>query len=650
MSLLLSVPMASGRTSGMADTSRTYRIREMVVTGLRTSPAWQAGRARHLSPEDLEARHWPSLGSIADEIPGALLREYGGGGALQTISLRGMGAEHTMVLLDGVPMNSAQTGITDFRLLPTDAVTSVEASGGGNSALLGSSAIGGVIDMVTVPADGPDHTLVELSAGSFGTGKRLVGTQFTPASDIVLDLGFSKGESAGRYSFDESLYGRPGPAIRTNMDYSDRLVFVSGRWNPPGGFRSTFSASTRWLDRGTPGPFALESNQGLARQSDEMTIVSGSVESTLNERLGIGATGYFQNSYEHFADASGPFPADNYYRNVAAGVRPIMTFLLDPALTVSAGAEVGTASANGNALSDLRQRTGRSLFMSTEFRVHVISLEESITPSVRYDDFGEAGSAWSPRLAAAVRWGSEEDGASVRGTASVGRDFRVPTLNELWYAGAGGYGNPALVPERSFSAEAGLSALFPGGHEVAATYYSVTTRDRIVWMPAGSALVWTPENVARTHSTGVELACRASIPSLRAGVEVNYTVLNARNLGGGEAGDPEAGKQLITVPLETGRAALRVDVPLAGGIARRLRCSLEDTYLGIRYTTPDNSASLPSHHLVRGSVSVSLDGLGLGWQLRYDVGNLADLTYEVMPRYPMPPRNHLLTISLKKTY
>ncbi len=102
------------------------------------------------------------------EIPGARSRRLGFVGAPTTLSLRGANAEHTAVLLDTIPLGSADGATFDLSNFPVAIVGRVEAYRGGVPFELGVSPIGGAIRLIPrVPAENEGR--ISLSGGSFGT-------------------------------------------------------------------------------------------------------------------------------------------------------------------------------------------------------------------------------------------------------------------------------------------------------------------------------------------------------------------------------------------------------------------------------------------------------------------------------------------------
>src|ERR1041385_681593 len=117
------------------DSIKTYPLDEVVITATKSplNISVAPSRVYQIDRQTIEGLNGSSVGEIIGVRSGVFTREYGVGGSLQTMSFRGMGAEQTLVLLDGVPINNVQTGLTDLRLISLDYVEQIEIVRGGNS-------------------------------------------------------------------------------------------------------------------------------------------------------------------------------------------------------------------------------------------------------------------------------------------------------------------------------------------------------------------------------------------------------------------------------------------------------------------------------------------------------------------------------------
>ena len=181
LSLLLAVPLLASAEDGQRADTLSQSLREVVVTGSR-----ETADVRHLPAtvtvvgrEELAERHQPAvLATLSDLVPGLFVTARGmmgygvSNGAAGGISMRGLsgGTGQMMVLIDGHPQYNGIYGHPVADAYQTMMAERVEVLRGPASMLYGSSAMGGVVNIVTrgKREDGV-RTEVSLGAGSWGT-------------------------------------------------------------------------------------------------------------------------------------------------------------------------------------------------------------------------------------------------------------------------------------------------------------------------------------------------------------------------------------------------------------------------------------------------------------------------------------------------
>lgn len=146
---------------------------ELFVTANRTPTAIQrTGSAiTVLRAEEIQKTHPGSLVDALRFVPGLDLSETGGPGGTTSVRIRGMNAGQTLVLIDGVRVNDASSasGEFDFAGIPGGLVERIEVLRGPQSALYGSDAMGGVINIITRRGRGPFKAFGQIEGGSYGT-------------------------------------------------------------------------------------------------------------------------------------------------------------------------------------------------------------------------------------------------------------------------------------------------------------------------------------------------------------------------------------------------------------------------------------------------------------------------------------------------
>ena len=169
-----------------------------------------------LTADMLAVRDAPFLADQLRVVPGLAVSRSGAIAGLTQVRMRGAEANHTLVLLDGIEISDPTTGETDFGLFSGLSPARIEVARGEQSALYGSDAIGGVINLVTGGREGPSG---HLEAGSFGTLRldAAYGTQFDRGTaqfvfaDVIsdgVDTSGRDGEKDGYQNYSGLVSGR----------------------------------------------------------------------------------------------------------------------------------------------------------------------------------------------------------------------------------------------------------------------------------------------------------------------------------------------------------------------------------------------------------------------------------------------------------
>jgi len=231
--------------------------------------------------------------------------------------------------------------------------------------------------------------------------------------------------------------------------------------------------------------------------------------------------------------------------------------------------------------------------------------------------------------------------------AVAGRNFRIPTFNELYYAGGGGFGNPALRSERSAGGDAGVDLSFQafGRHTLDATVFAVRVRDRIVWAPAGGATV-TPKNLRTVESSGVEVTYVWEPTRTPLAVRVGYAFTQARKTSADYPGDPNVNTLLTYVPEETAHATVQFTQKYATGQVAGAGGALRLRYVSHRYVTEDNEMFLPSYTCVDLALTSDWRMTPFVVEAGIEFTNLTNTQYEVVLGYPAPSRAFRVTLGV----
>ncbi|WP_251980708.1 TonB-dependent receptor, partial [Salinibacter ruber] len=176
---------------------------------------------------------------------------------------------------------------------------------------------------------------------------------------------------------------------------------------------------------------------------------------------------------------------------------------------------------------------------------------------------------------------------------------------------------------------------------VEATAFATRLTDKIVWRPSyvsNGVQVWSPSNVSRVHSRGLELSVRGR-RQLRSNLSLSggsyFTHTDAENRANPDS--PAYGAQLPYVPRQTWKLWGRAEW-------RGLSVSATGRLVGPRFYSADESKSLAPYQAVdvRAAYEWAFDAGRLA--LEAQVKNVLDRRYEIVRLYPMPPRHATLRL------
>lgn len=380
-----------------------------------------------IDKDELEARQVDTLSEAVATVPGLAIPQAGSPGQQTSLFLRGAESEQTLLLWNGIPLNDPYFGAVNWQFVPTDGVERIEVARGPFSALYGSSALGGVIQVFTGSRQGGTLTL-EGGENGYYRGGIAAGTDVGPVRlDVTGHLRRGDGELPNDFFDSEELLARglwtvrPGVSVgllaRVN-DSETGIPLVSGQPNLQGGIA--------WEERELAIPFVAD-------------LGIWEVEAQLSQTR-------FDQAYRDPDDPFGFTASDTESEGLRG--RAVATWRRDENLWIAFGSEaerldVTNTSTFGTNLDGAHQRTW-AVFGQGSWGRGPVRLDLGL----RRDDNDVYGSETSLRTGLVL-----DAGAGVRLRASYGEAFRAPSLGELFFPFSG---NPDLQPETGESVEVGI--------------------------------------------------------------------------------------------------------------------------------------------------------------------------------------------------
>ncbi|WP_110667214.1 ligand-gated channel protein [Salinicola halophilus] len=461
----------------LAETSTTAETMVVTAAGYAQQVVDAPASISVLTREELEGHKYRDVTDALRTVPGVIVTGGGAGDNGADISIRGMPAEYTLILVDGRRQSTRETrpngsaGFEQDWLPPLQAIERIEVIRGPMSTLYGSDAIGGVINVITRKVTGDWHGNVQVDAtiqedSDSGNEQQ---TQFYVAGPLKEDLlGL---QVSGRYSTREEDEFANGYEERDLKNATARLALT-----PDENHDFTFEAGRTEQNRSS-----------TLGKSVSPTGCRGPCDATdddfTREHFAVTHTGHgdigTSDSYVQRENARND-SRDMEISNTVADTRLTMPFASN-ILTVGATYEKeALEDSTSNQLPTNISKIDAyqwALFVESEW---FLTTDFSLTGGLRVDDNENFGSHVSPRLYGvwnpASRW-------TIKGGVSSG--YRSPSLREItpgWgQVSRGGniYGNPDLEPETSLNQELGVIYTAPSGLTAGATIFHNDFDDKI---------------------------------------------------------------------------------------------------------------------------------------------------------------------------
>ena len=432
--------------------------------------------------EDIASSGHTDLPGLLAGAAGIDLVRNGGAGGLTATFMRGAEARQVLVLVDGVRIDSATSGTARLENLVLDQVERVEVVRGNVSALYGSAAVGGVVQIFTRRGEGPPRGNAAIGVGSRGEERASFGSSGVFGVDGATDysLQASRHRTDGKSAIDTRLLPDADPD-RDGFRNTSLTGSIGHRLSSRHriGARAYWSESRVELDDSfMVGPAAV------VQQESRLTVASAWWEArpTARWRSTLRASIADERSLSRY-ESGGEDPFDTRrneveWRNELA---------LGPGTASLGLASIHERIATGIDY-DRHRRRSHSAFAAYALKRGPHQAEAA----VRYDDFSDVGDATTGSLGYGY---AIDDRWKVLGRVATA--FNAPTFNQLFYPG---FSNPGLDPERARSIELGVQ------YERDAVLLRATAfRTRYTDMIDSPPPDFLPANVASAQVQGLEL-------------------------------------------------------------------------------------------------------------------------------------------------
>jgi vitamin B12 transporter len=544
-----------------------------------------------LTRSDIENSQAIDVSDLLAQQVGIDVVRAGGSGAQNSLFMRGGNSNHTLILIDGVRVNSATQGLFDFAHLPLANIERIEIVRGPRAAFWGSDAISGVIQIFT---RAPKKLSVDLGLGSY---QRIGG-----------NLGFGIGDEdnnfgiiAGMDSTDGFSATNPGNVWSYDPDndgYDNRRIGLNAQ-------AKLGSQTLKFSGIATQGE--VEFDQGLTDADNHSWSagLSGRLAESWSHALTLGQ------AYEKLDT---PAYASTYgsTRNSIDWAHAVK---INPAAQLGFGVnwsqEKGYSNGwSGPEFNETRRNAGVFAVLDARLDAHSFEL------ATRFDDNDQYGT----QLTSSAGWSWQIDQQN-RVRASWGQGFRAPNFNELYYPGFYGSfaGNPELKPEQSSSFELGYIVNLGEKMNAEFSAYQSDVEELISFTGTNNEA----ENISQARIKGLEAELRGLHGDWQWRVQGTWT----------DAVNQDTGQALLRRPEWKGLAGLNYQFSGQATVGAELTAYSD---------RPDFGASLPGYGRLDLTASWPISK---AWRVEGRLENVLDKDYQLIDGYNTPDRSFFVRIS-----
>ena len=665
ISIILGVcfPLAG---QAQADTVRAYALPEVTVTDShRIREVRSVAPVQSLSREELEHQHALQLSDAVKRFSGVTVKDYGGVGGLKTVSVRSLGAQHTVIGYDGIAITDCQTGQIDLGRFSLENVSRVALSNGQDDNIFQPArffASAGVLHIETLApefeAEERTHLRAKVKAGSWGLANPSLRLEQKLGRKWALTGDAEWMSSDGHYPF-TLYYGDEDDVSSREKRQNTKVQSLRAE----AGLYGLFSDREQWRlkayyyqsSRGLPAATTYYYNHSNQHLWDKNAFVQSNYRKEFNRRFALRLAGKWNWSYQRYLNpdykgSTGQTESNYYQQEYYLSASALWRALDNLSFSLATDGSVNRMNAD---LRDFAKPVRYSWLtaLAGKYVTSWMTLSASVLATWVHEDVAQGNSAGMHRKLSPYAGVSFKpfSGEEFHVRFFYKDIFRLPSFNDLYY---GQTGNIDLKPENARQLNVGLT--YTKRLCEAVPYLTLTTdayvnrvTDKIVAIPTKNLFVWSMVNLGKVDIKGIDVTGSLGI-RLHEGYSLNlsgnYTYQRALDVTNPDPSITE-GKtykhQIAYTPRVSGSGQAVLEMPWA-------ELSYAVLFSGKRYMLGQNIAEnrLPGYtdHSVSARREFRLRDVSAS--VAVEVLNVADKNYEIVKNFPMPGRSFRVTVGI----
>ena len=480
---------------------KTQELDSIVINSTRISlPFKKNSRTINIiTAKDIKNSAATNVADLLQQVTGVDVRRRGTGGGQSDLYIRGGGFDQTLLLIDGIKMDDAQTGHhTMNAALPIEVIERIEIIKGPAARIFGQNAFTGAINIVTKKRLN-NKVSINVEAGSFGqlNGSVTLGKE-TENSSIIAHVGALTSDG-----------------YRNNSDYNNQNYFLKGIFNKK---KQPIEVIATFFDKKFGAENFYTTNVTFNEYEETQNSLLGVSTTFKSNKFNVTPRIYWRRGQDMFLlRRDDPGFYRNFHITNKIGVETNASYTSDIGIT-GFGVDFSRFSIQSNNLGE-RVRTMANFFLEHRFKLGSFD----ITPGIAATYFSDFKFNAFPGLDIGVQISDK-----VRLYGNVGYTFRAPTFTDLYYSDPATSGNPNLEPEKAFAQEIGLKYSddkFSGSLAI----FNRDSEDLIDYVRQNTSVnIFTAANIAEVSTQGIEFesAYNFKMNNYNQTITFGYTYLN----------------------------------------------------------------------------------------------------------------------------
>ena len=443
--------------------------------------------------EDIDRLQPDSVTDLLRRVPGVQVAQTGGRGSLPGVYIRGTQSAQSLVLVDGQRIGNSTSGDSNLQHINIEQVERVEVLRGSRSAIYGSDAIGGVIQIFT--RRGGEQGLqprLHMGFGSHQTWERSLGlsggderTRFNLGTSLDETAGINRTRESYPSDGDHDEYRNKSLSLSLSHALTDDIEIGANVLDNRG--KNAFDNPFGRFD-----PATFESLQQQPYSEFDVSSVSSYLDARVNDlwktRLEFGHSENREKTLDKLSDERSVF---NTYRDSLTWQNDLT---LNEHNSLILGGDWYEDRINSSTDFNEDSRWNRAAFIQHRYQTDRFSTELGL----RHDDNQQFGgqNSWSGTFTLPLNPDNDI-------LLSYSEGFRAPTFNDLYYPD---FSNPDLKPETSKSYELQWRSQLTQDSRLEASLYRTDLEDAIIFGSNSR-----PQNVASARINGFEAALKQEL-------------------------------------------------------------------------------------------------------------------------------------------